>query len=501
MWNRRTVRAAIIFLVIGGAIGVTIAYGVYYRSDAHRLNVQNELEAFFGMPVEIARVRPYSFSAQAFSDVEIWLPDRRARIFSCPTIIWNATGDGIEPGAVLDLYDAALAMGSDRWQEQDYMRVLRASLKHDFRRLGLRKVQFHNARFDMIRSDVRLQAGDVDGRVLFDETGAGKATLVAHRLNGADTTEPIRIGARIDPRIDDFLPEVVLTVPALPVQALRLRPLVGGDVTNGTFEGRLVFRQAEGASEIEISGSIRDLELGEWSGAMQISPLHGRLELEIERALIRNRSLEHISFKGRIHDANLDGLLSEFGIPPAGGEARLTVYEAELSPGHIHRLGLAGQWRNGSLDALTRALLDAPGGDGKLHVTLHALIIEDNVPISGDVVIEALPSTGETADINRELLMALFRQHLQINLPSASLPESISYVHMGVRLLIHPDEVRIQAAPGPAGPAIITTRLHRLTIPLMSRFQEEFPIEPWRKRLLERFDRLPLPWLQPRASD
>ena len=71
--------------------GLTIGYGLYFRSDAYRRNVRDSLEAFFGLPVDLDGIAPHSLSARELFGLSVWLPDRRARVFHGSRIVWNGS--------------------------------------------------------------------------------------------------------------------------------------------------------------------------------------------------------------------------------------------------------------------------------------------------------------------------------------------------------------------------------------------------------------------------
>jgi len=213
MRRRRLLLAWGILLVTGAILGGSAAYGLYYRSDAYRRRVERAMTAFFGLPTDLEAIAPYTLKSRLLTQVEMWLPERRARVFSCPRAVWDASGrqDG---GTVLHLFEPVLSIGSEEWESDDYMRVLRASLLHNFSELNIRQVQFHDCSLTWPRRDFQMRAEGVNGTVEFDQHGRGEALLTSRALNGVSVGEPIRIHARIDPADpDDFLPEVTLDVP------------------------------------------------------------------------------------------------------------------------------------------------------------------------------------------------------------------------------------------------------------------------------------------------
>ncbi len=503
MWNRRTAAAWGTLLAIGGAVGATIGYGAYYRSDCYRRGIESELERFFGLPTMVGAIEPHSFTARGLTGVEIWLPRRRARVFGCPRVLWDAAGTGEADGTVLDIYDAAISIGSEQWEEEDYMRVLRASLQHNFQDLNIHQVRFHNARMDWPREDFRLTAGGVDGKVVFDDQGRGLAELTSHSLNGVTVTEPIRIAARIDPQSEDFLPEVTLVVPTLPLAALGLDRVLQSRVTQGTFAGRITLHQSPGGDEFHLAGLAEEVRLAELTRRLPGGPLPALVNVTIDDARIRDRRLAAVTFHGEVSELEIDALLGQLDWPGIGGTARVTVYKARLADGSIRSLSVAGEWGGGSLDKLTLALLGKTGIQGRLRIRVNALLIRNNKLISGDVELMADPPPGRTGTVDRALLAGLFEEYLGLPLPEALLallPEQIEYVQLGARLVIDRQRLRVLSMDGPAGPAIITIRASERDFALPGHVDLSFPLAPILSRMQERIGRITSAWKERLAT-
>ncbi len=162
MRKRRVAMALVLLLSVGGILGGTLGYGLYYRSDYYRRKVERALTEFFGLPTDVRAVRPNSFQSRRLHDIQMWLPQRRARIFWAPVAIWDASAND-SGGTVLHVYNSVLAVGSKEWEADDYMRVLRASLLHNFSELNIRRVEFHNASITWPRQEFQIRADGVDG--------------------------------------------------------------------------------------------------------------------------------------------------------------------------------------------------------------------------------------------------------------------------------------------------------------------------------------------------
>lgn len=497
---RRTIAAVSIFLIVASALGTTLGYGLYFRGDGYHREVEARLTAFFGMPFEVGRIRPHSLTARQLLEVRMWLPDRRARVFDCPRVVWDAAGAEQGAAARLDLHHPIIEIGSGEWEKDDYMRVLRASLQHDFHLLNVQEIRLHDARLRWPREDFELLAEEVSGEIRFAADGTGKAVLTAQRINGLTVSEAIRITARVEPRNEALLPEVILTVPRLPLAGLKLEPLAGGPVTRGSFEGRITLRQEPPNHEIEVTGVATDVQLAELTGRVETGPIPALLNISIEEGRVRNRRLEHLAFRGEITDLEVDALGPRFGLPAMGGKLRLSVLQARLSEKGIGLVRAAGEWRDASLEQLLEAARVTGRATGRLRVRLNSLRVEDDALTGGDIDIHIEPPPGRPGIVSRELLLSLLRRYTSAALPEALLPAEIEYAHAGAKLMIDDRQVRVLAVEGPAGKSLVTLRVLGRDMPLAGDLDLTFPLDPlldearervqkWKSRLDEHLRR------------
>lgn len=495
MRPRRTLAAVCAFLAIGGLLGGTIGYGAYHRGERYRRHVEGLLTDFFGLPTDIGRIRPHTLHSRELLDVQMWLPDRRGRIFQCPRVIWDTSGAETAEGTVVHLFDADMTVGGEEWEHEDYMRVLRASLLHNFTDLDIRQVRFHNASLSRPRRDFELRAGGVDGNIVFDDEGRGLAELTSRSLNDVQVSEPIRIQARIDPHLpDDFLPEVTLQVPTLPLNGLGLDQTLKSPVTQGSFEGRITLRQsAASADVVELSGLAQDLRLEELTRSVSGGAVRGIVDLTIHRAVLEQDRLVTLRFSGEVRDLEVDTLLARFGWPAIGGRVHLQVYNGLADEETIHRLGLVGSWTGGSLDGLSEVLFGAPGVQGDLTVRVNSLIVEENELASGDVDVIAVPGNERPGTIARSLLVDLLEQQLGVKLPrfiTSLLPEQVQYVRMGAKLLIDGPHLRVLNLPGGRDSSILTIRIGDREIPLVPEIDRVFDLKPLLDKAREHAEQL-----------
>lgn len=490
MWKRRLLAAWGIWLAVGGVIAVTVCHAVYRQSDAYRREIQSDLQQFFGLPMEVGDVAAHGFTSRQLKDVRVWLPGRTDMVFRCPLIVWDTAGVPNTEETSIDIHQATWMLGSQAWGSGDYTRVLQAGLRHDFQAIRVGLVRFHQARLEWLWPGCRLYVEGVDGKLVFDAHGQGQADLVCHNFNGYTTSAPIHISARVDPEAEDLLPEVVLVVPELPLNSLGLNEILQSQVTQGAFSGTITLRQAREGDRLSFTGKAAGLRLDEWTQRVPGGAISGTLNLTIEEAVVQGRQLRDIRFRGDADGIAVDRLFSRFGWPEFGGTARLRVFEAHLAADAVRKLNIAGQWNGGSLDSLCSKLLGRTGIEGRLGARINSLILENDQIVSGDVELSAEPSNGRAGTIQRALLLEAFEKVFGLSLPSSLLPEQVEYVQMGVRMLIDRREVRILCGQGPAGPAVITTRLLGQNLPLGAQLDVRIPIDEIRAKVEEPLDDL-----------
>lgn len=478
--------ALITFLLVAAGVGGTIGFGAYYRSEIYRRRVETGLADFFGLPMDVGSVRPHSFTARVLSDVRLWLPDRRDRVFFCPRVVWDTAGSGQGTGTLVLIQNPVLSIGSEAWRPEDYVQVLRAGLKHDFRELDIHEARLEWARIMWPRQDFRLIADEVQGRIVFDDQGRGDVRLTCRNLNGTNVTEPVQILARLDPHTEDFLPEVILTVPSIPLATLELDQLLGSSVTQGVFSGRVALRRSAAGEWVEVSGAVREVKLEELTRRTARGPVAAVIDLKIDDAVIRERHLEKLVFSGDIRHLAIDALLSQAGREPVGGVVDLAVHSGRVTDEQIEHLALTGEWAGGSLDALARLALGHGGVHGQLKVKVNSLIVENGEVLRGNIDVSARPAPGQKGTIETRLLLDVLKDRVGLKVPRRLLPESIEYVQMSAKVLIDGRRVRVLSSGGSAGPPVITARLLGQDVPLVAELDESFDLEPLLRELRER---------------
>lgn len=487
MTARRIIWTWTVFLAVVACVGGTIGYGTYHRSDLYRRQLERELTAFFGLPVDVGAVRPHSFTTRSLSGLAVWLPDRRDRVFYSPFVLWGRHPEG--EGSRIEVRGAEWTIGSEAWYPDDYTRVLRASLQHDFRQYNVREVHLADSRIIWPRTDFRLTIDDVAGAVRFHDDGTGQAALTCTVLNGRPANEPIRIDARLDPAAEEFLPEVRLTVPPLPLPTLGLDGLLTSRVTQGSFAGRITFRQLAGEDELQLAGRLADIRLEELTARLPGGAVSARVDLDVHEALVRGRKLALFDFRGDVCDLDVDALLAQQGMPRVGGRAKLHLHGGRVSAQGIEVLTASGEWLGASLPVVSQALLGEPSLPGRFDLRIHSLAVQDNELTSADLELTAVPPGSGPGVIPRSLLMEAL-DRLNVALPASLLPEQVEYVHAGARILADREQIRVLAGKGPAGPALVTVRLWGRDMPLMGNAHLTLDVAPLRQRIDPLLERL-----------
>ena len=477
MRRRRVAAAWGTWLVVAGVLTATVCHALYYRSDLYRRRLQAELGEFFGLPVEVGGVAPHSFTARQLKDVRVWLPEKRDLIFRCPLIVWDTAVPTEGGNIAIEIRRPVWMLGSEAWGSRDYMRVLQAGLRHNFQAARVGEVHLQQARLEWLWPGCPLYAEDVEGKLVFDRQGKGRANLECRRFNGYATSIPIQISARVDPQADDLIPEVALVVPDLPVAALGLDQMLQSRLTQGVFAGTIKLHQSPQGDRIVFSGRAGRVRLEEWTKRVPGGAISGLLDLTIEEAVLQDRQLRELRFRGEAGQLAIDSLLDQFGWPRMGGTAHLHVLDAHVTNSTVARLHVSGRWDGGSLDNLCRELLGKTGLQGRLRARINALIVENNQIVSGDVELSGEPANGKPGTIDRALLLEAFERMFGLSLPKQLLPERVEYSQMGVRILISRQEIRVLSGQGPAGPAVITTRVFGQDLPLGAGLDLHLPTE------------------------
>lgn len=484
MLRHRKILLAVILLAGGGSFYGTLGYALYVHGDGYRIQRERQLANFLELPVRIGDIRPQSYYQADFLDIHAWLPDRRAEIFHCDRAEWH-TLPGHDGAFHLTIRNGRLTIDDDEWREDDYRRVLRSGLGHDFAAIKLRWVDLFEMDMSWRKGPISFTVQDANGRVGFDEadaigpTGEGRISLTSHVLNDTHTDEHISVVARFRPSRDLVVHEVVLGVPELPVSALRLESLLGVPMARGTFEGRLVYREQNGGPHVELQGQAAGIELVDWTQQLHSGPIRGRVDMKIDRAVVTDQALLGAKFSGKATDVQLADVARLVGAAPLEGSADMEVLHAEFDAQGLVRMSLRGKIVSGSLDPIT-ALLGEGKITGRLELTVNALDLAGEQLVSADIDVQVVPPEGKPGRLDSQLILDASRMLMGIELsPLLTEPlkriNSVAYTRLACKLIVDDGQLRVLGTHGPGGLAILTVRLFGTDLAVL--VQPKHPIE------------------------
>lgn len=488
MLFRRKLLLAASLVLCGGSVWGSLGYGLYLRSDACRRRVEAEVGAFLGLPTRIGRVYPLTLHSRLARDVRVWLPGSRSEIFHCGQAGWHARSEQGDVRYTLRLRDGAFVIDSSLWTRDDYRLVLESGLAHDFADLRLEQVRVYDLDFTWRRPGFELTTREANGTILFDGGGSGHATLVSHWLNARKLNEPIHIRARFTPDNVVTIHEVQLESPRIPLAAMRLDQILGVKTTQGSFAGKITYREEGDSSSAELSGFVEDVLLGEISRPYFDRPLTGTASLFVDHALATDRMLDVLVVRGMLRGLDLGAFYELFGLPDAGGHAALEVHRVELDNGRIRSLAASGHASGLLLDVICK-LLGRGEVTGTLDVNLRSLQMYDNAIASAELDLIAHPPQDRPGTIDGELLKNVVQQLFGIALPDL-LPERLEYTDFGAKLLLEGGRLRVLGTHGPNNSAILTVRLFGHDVAVLHQPARSFDVQPYLDRLTAALDQV-----------
>lgn len=486
---QRRILLTLAVLLVGGSLSWTTGYAIHLRSDSYRKHIEKELSNFFELPCEVGRIRGRTFSSRAFENVAIWLPGRRDQIFSCNEAVWHEIKDHGAEARELDLTRGVLALGSDRWVKEDYKHVLQSGLGHDFEDLRLSRVGLSHFEVSFHRGDFALRCRETSGIIDMSDPKSGVAHLNAYELNGQQIAQGAQIYARFLPKNGVRISELVLSLPAVPLEAIGLDSLLGGRVTRGRFSGSVQFLQKEPEPEVWIRGELEDAELAELTRNVPFGPISGRFSVSVDGARVANSIVTHLRGRGRIRDLSLSSFAPLVGIKELGGRASFDVDVVDLALGHINRLRFGGVVQGLSLESLL-----APWGrgsaTGQLSIRVNNVeIVDDNIK-SADIEISAIPPPGGIGTIDRALLLSAVERAFHFawpkSVPQSVLPEKVEYSEFGMRLLVRDNQLRILGTHGDGGDTILTIKIAGMDFGVVKEPSGETDLGPYLIEFLAR---------------
>ncbi len=489
MRPHRKILLALAVVLVGGSLGWTARYGLHLRSDSYRAEVERGLRDFFELPCDVGRIRGHTFESRVFEAVDVYLPDRRDRVFTCRTAIWHDKQDDGEAHSELDLIDGVLILGTDRWQWEDYRQVFESGLGHDFADLQLHHVSMSDFEVYFARGDVAVRCRKTSGTIDMSDPADGIAHLVAYELNGRQVNQGVQIDARFLPKNGVEVSEFVLTLPEVPLEAIGIGPALGGDITAGRFAGQVQYLRTAEQGEVWIRGKLTDADVAELTRALPLGPFVGRLSITVDWAKVVNSVVTHFRGHGQVADFSLSPFAPLLGQDDLSGTAMFNIDQVDLALGHVNRLRLDGSVQGLALQELLRPW-GAGSATGQLAIRVNNLDVVDDVIRSADVEITAVPPPQEKGTIDRSLLLSVAEKTLGFTwpaaIPQAILPEQVEYTEFGMRLLVRDNHLRVLGTHGEGGDTILTIEVLGRQIGLMKERSGTIDLGPHLADLLER---------------
>ena len=464
MRPHRLILLLISIVLVGGSLGATAGYGLYYGSDAYRRATEEDLSRFFEMPVEIGNVRPHSFETRVFEDVVLWLPDRRGRdrVFTCKEAHWHEREIDGRPVNELDLIHGQLNLGTDRWQTTDYYQVLESGLGHNFEDLDLIRVGLSDFEISFMRGGLSIICGGTSGEIDFTDPTEGEARLFAEELNGYRVRQNVRILARFSPKNGVEVSELYLDLPKVPLASIGIGPAVGSDVSGGSFAGAIEYHSDQSDHEVALRGDLTDVQLAEFTKKLPFGPIIGQLSVAVDEARLSQSVITHLQGRGRVTGLQLDAFAPLVNLPALSGCADLNIQWVDLALGHINRLVVDGHLSDLSLEQILRRW-GRGSATGMLAIKVNSFRVVDDGIQAADIEISAVPPRGEPGTIDRALILDVAEKLGGFSwptwLPTQLIPEKIEYTQFGLVLSIRDNKLRVLGAHGKDGETILSLNI------------------------------------------
>lgn len=479
MTRGRWVALIFVLLFTIGSLSLTIGVAWYLRSASYRATCAAVLSNALGLPSEIGGIVPLSRSAREFRDILVWLPDKRGVAHSCERAIVQYTPTARDPLEYeIELIGGTSEISTRTWLRSDYRDVIESGLRPGFTEYGPRRVKFSKIHLVFERDDFRADLSDAAGTVDFDDPLHGRARAICASLNGYASSEPVLLTAAFSPTSDGIrADQLVLTVPSLPLAIMGLNQLAGLLISQGTFDGKLVYSEPDGQKRVVVTGHCAGLDLTELTGGRLGLGWRGRCpEIEMQELRVENRVPRLLRFRGRLEDVEIGDILGTLGLTETVGRVSLTVGEAQISPAGVERFVASGDCADLDLAALSKAL-GLGVMTGVLRVRIADLTIVDSRLKSAEVTL-AVPDAGDTPNwIEGRVLREIARRLLKLELPPI-LPERVEYSKLGVRLEVQDEELHIFGTHGEKEATILTVRLLGRDLPLIQEPKRSFDLGP-----------------------
>jgi len=494
MATHRRILLALAILLVGGSMGWTSIYGLRLRSEAYRREVVEDLTKFFELPCDVGRIRGRTFSSRAFENVDIWLPDRRGRVFHCKRAIWQERdGDGRKANE-LELADGVLMLGTDRWVRADYRQVLQSALSHDFERLNLSRIGMERFEISFDRGGLAIHFRETTGIVDLSKPGDGVASLTAYELNGHRISQGVRIHARFLPGNAIAVTEMNLTLPEIPLAVLSTGSAAFGSIRSGRFAGNVQYNTRESDPELWISGDLDDADLGEATQSLPIGPLRGRFSVKVYGARIHEGIVTHLRGHGQLSGLTLAPLASLLRLKSLSGAATLRLDAIDLAEGRINHLAVSGEVSDLALEEWLEPL-GSGSATGRLSIRINNLDLQDDRIKAADIELTLKPQEGHAGTVDRALLLNAAQRLLRFTwpagIPESVLPEKVAYLECGVRLLVADNRLRILGTHGRNSDTVLTVSILGQPLGIVKEQPGMIDLGPWLEKIKERLQAYP----------
>lgn len=490
MARRRKIITVLCVFLIPGSVSAGLYYAFHMRTESYRRALEGALSDRLGMRVSIGSLDLQSALETRLLDVEVSLSGDGPPVFSCAEAVWEESSASGRSGSSLELSDGWLVVGMAGWSREEYERMLAGSLGHDFAALGIAEVRLRNIELRFRSGVLNFTAERTNGVILFDDAGDGHATLESPRLNHIDVDQPVRIEGRFTPGETLIFHEVTLAVSSIPLRALGAGGIFPHPPKHGEFSGTIRYVQGQAGTAVEISGSLRSVDLIEFTGALGVGPAggpyHGILNLEVEAARISGGRLESLIATGSVSDLRLAELLPGFERPETVGRLDLQIESVRWIDNRFDYLQLSGRCADLSLEALSSVW--GPGRmTGSVAVDIRSLLVVDDVLREAEVTLSTKAPDDQPGMIDRELLARVGEAWTGVNL-SLAFPRQVEYSRLGATLLFKDNELTVLGDHGPDQRTILTLNLFGRSWEIIKQPKKPFKVSD------------PLAWIRSRGT-
>jgi hypothetical protein len=474
MPSRRRFPIVVSVVVTAGLMCVVGAVALHLHAARYRAHLEAKLSDQLGMDVHIGAIRVLALEGRHLVDVHAYLRGRHQEVFSCAEAIW-ATDTSRGPGArTLELRNGWLLVGAARWTQDEYERMLAGGLGHDFTTIELGTVRLRGIDLRFHHPAMILTAESTSGVVEFDQTGEGRASLRCLRLNGVDVTEPVHLMFRFTPGEHLVFHEMSLTVPQIPVDALGVGGLLEGSLSHGRFRGTIAYHRLDEGESVEISGSLDDADLLEFTGRLPDGPYHGKIDVELDKAMLRDGRLCALDARGHVRDVRLREVLPGLVSPSSDGRLVLDVEHLKWREDRVVELAGSGTCEALSLDALS-ALWGEGIVTGSVAIDLPSVEIEDDALRHAELTIVAEPPSDGPGLLAGDIVARAAKQWFNVDLGGV-FPDVIEYTQLGVRFLVQDGRLHVFGTHGPDGRTILSIKLFGRPLGVLRQPERTFPV-------------------------